>query len=153
MMAQIPRLPHQIAGLPIGSNALSDRDFLAAIRSCSYPAASFHHADHLRLAWLLLERLPLCGAQQQLCELIRNFAKSLGKEARYHHTITIAWTCLLASHAETFFAEFLSLHGARASAALLEEFWTRALLMSDAARQGWVEPDIRPLPAARQRFR
>jgi hypothetical protein len=45
--------------LIIASAGLGDEDFLAAFSSCALPLSSFRHGDHLRLAWLQLQRNPL----------------------------------------------------------------------------------------------
>jgi hypothetical protein len=150
-MTDASRLPAELHGLRIGSHQLSAPEFLAAIRDYSYPAAAFHHLDHLRLGWLVLERLPFQEAQAELCGLIRNFVTHLGKEDRYHETVTRAWAHLLASHDESTFEEFATVHGERASAKLLYQFWSAEVLGSDDARKHWVEPDIQPLPMLRWR--
>lgn len=130
----------------LGSVAVSDDEFLAAIESCSHAAGSFHHADHLRLGWILLSRMPLAPALERAATAIRRFAGHHGKEAVYHETITRGWMLLLASHDEADFTLFVRHNMERLSPALLHEYWEKETLNSDRARAHWVEPDIRPLP-------
>jgi len=135
------------------SAAMPDAEFLTAIENCSYPIGEFHHAEHLRLGWLLLSRMDLPSAATRAACAIRRLAQHHGLGHKYHETITQAWMRLLASHDERDFSEFLALHGDRVSLDLLHRYWRRETLMSDSARARWVEPDLTPLPSpvARER--
>jgi hypothetical protein len=42
----------------LASTHLSDDEFLAAFHSCRLKTSEFRHADHLRLAWLHLQKEP-----------------------------------------------------------------------------------------------
>ena len=128
------------------SAAMTDADFLAAIENCSYPIADFHHAEHLRLGWLLLSRMDWMAASARAARAIRRLTQHYGRADRYHETVTQAWMRLLASHEEQDFSEFLTLHGDRLSLDLLCRHWRRETLMSNDARAHWVEPDLDPLP-------
>jgi len=133
------------------SAAMSDADFLHAIENCSYPIEDFHHAEHLRLGWLLLSRMDCGSATARAARAIRRLAAHHGVENRYHETITQAWMRLLASHDERDFSEFLTLHGDRVTLDLLHRYWRRETLMSDDARAHWVEPDLESLPPVKTR--
>ena len=37
---------------------MNDRAFIDAFERCALPNGSFHHRDHVRLAWLYLRHLP-----------------------------------------------------------------------------------------------
>lgn len=137
----------------LSSAAMSDADFLAAIEDCSYPIGDFHHAEHLRLGWLLLSTMDLVSASARAARAIRRMTEHHGRADRYHETITQAWMRLLASHDERDFSEFLALHAERATLDLLHRHWRRETLMSDQARTQWVEPDLKPLPPIRARTR
>jgi hypothetical protein len=58
-----------------GSREMSDNEFLEAISACRYPPGSFHHADHLRLGWIL-------RASQKLLYRFRNEATLRSPRAR-----------------------------------------------------------------------
>jgi len=132
--------------LTVGSYALSDSDFLAALRDCSLPLEQFRHGDHLRLAWLKLHAHAFPAALDSVRTTIRAFAAHHGKAAIYHETITTAWVVLLASHDEPTFAEFLSANECLLNAKLLERYWSPQALFSSNARESWVPPDRAPLP-------
>ena len=38
----------------LGSGHLSDEVFVAALEACTLPNTQFDHADHVRLAWILV---------------------------------------------------------------------------------------------------
>lgn len=85
---------------------------------------------------------------------IQRFNRSLGNTSGYHETITLAWVAAI--------AEFLCHHDRRLGIsaladALIEEcgvpsylfrFYTRDRLLSDAARDHWVPPDLKPLESS-----
>jgi hypothetical protein len=133
------------------SAAITDAEFLAAIENCSYPLGDFHHAEHLRLGWLLLSKMDPVSASARAARAIRRLTRHYGRADRYHETMTQAWMRLLASHEEQDFSEFLTLHGDQVSLDLLHRHWRPETLMSDHARAHWVEPDLEPLPAVRSR--
>ena len=128
------------------SAAMTDADFLDAIENCSYPIGDLHHAEHLRLGWLLLSKMDWVSASARAACAIRRLTAHYGLESRYHATITQAWMRLLASHDERDFSEVLTLHGSRATFDLLRKHWRLETLMNDHARAHWVEPDLESLP-------
>jgi hypothetical protein len=134
--------------LELGSSALSDTEFLAAFQTCSLPPACFRHTDHLRLAWLHLHQHPLKTAIDNVRNGIRAYAMHQGRPEFYHETITVGWTCLIASHDEPTFDEFLRLNEHRLNAQLLHRFWSPELLQSETAKREWVAPDRMQLPVA-----
>lgn len=136
-----------------GSYLLSEDEFVAAVEECRYPNAEFRHADHIRLAWIYLRRCGLRQAEERVLETIRRFATSLGHERKYHETMSRAWVRLVAvaAHATpkiTAFDEFLAKHKWLLDRGALSAFYSGACLKTEAARQGWAEPDKRPLPCA-----
>ena len=133
--------------LTLSSRHLSDSEFLVAFKSALLPTAHFHHADHLRLAWLIVHRMPLAESEAWIRTAISHYAATHGLSGLYHETVSLAWVRLVATHHEATFDEFLHVHQARLRFNLLHEFWSAALLASPAAKQRWVEPDLRPLPS------
>jgi hypothetical protein len=137
----------------LGSLGMSDRQFLAALTDLSYSAAAFHHGDHLRLGWLLLEQLGLEAAIGKAADLIRAFGAHHGKADLYHETITRGWMRLLASHDEKSFQEFVEKNEPRLTRELLHLYWKPETLYGPDARARWVEPNIRALPEVARRIR
>jgi hypothetical protein len=133
--------------LVIASTYLSDDDFLAAFHACALPLASFRHGDHLRLAWIHLHQTSPDHALELVREGIQRYAKHHGVSHIFHETITAAWVRLLATHHEATFAQFIEANDYRLNKALLHRFWSPDALASDAAKRGWLPPDLAPLPS------
>jgi hypothetical protein len=61
-------------------------------------ANGFHHADHLRVAWVYLQE---CGAADaafaRLAATLRRFAASVGQPEKYSDAVTAFWIYQLAS--------------------------------------------------------
>jgi hypothetical protein len=110
---------------------MNDAAFARAFERGEIANAGFHHASHLRLALAYLDE---CGsveeATERMVSTLRRFAAAAGKAEKYHHTMTVFWMRMLAR--------------------LLDKnlplaYYSRERLSSDAARQDWIEPDLRSL--------
>ena len=138
--------------LKFGCADMSNGDFLRAFQDRDIPVAQFHHGDHLRLAWLLLERLPYDDALQTVRSGLQNFAARTGNPAHYHETTTQGWMRLLAAQEATTFEEALSEYP-QGDGNPLHGFWQPETLASDQARTNWVPPDIADLPPVSPRWK
>jgi len=133
---------------------MNDRDFLAAFESCALPEDRFHHRDHIRLAWLMLQEAPLAAALLRFTAGLRRFAASLGKAGLYHETITWAYFFLIhermrraaAPTWEEFAAANPDLLTWRPS--ILGAYYREETLRSELARATFVLPDRLAPPAA-----
>jgi hypothetical protein len=68
---------------------MTDREFARAFERGEVPNADFHHADHLRLAWVYLEESPsLDVATGRMAAALRRFAAGAGKPEKYSDAIT-----------------------------------------------------------------
>jgi hypothetical protein len=137
-----------------GASAWSDEDFLRAFEEISFPASLFHHREHVRLAWLYLKSSDASRAAERMTAAIRRFANHHGATQKYHHTLTLAWMRLVAAAlVETpegyNFAQFLAAHPELSDKNLLSKYYSKEALETSAAREGWVEPDLQPLPELR----
>jgi hypothetical protein len=56
---------------------------------------SFHHADHVQLAFSYLEKYSVLDALQRFCAALKQFANAHGKTQLYHETITWAYFFLI----------------------------------------------------------
>jgi hypothetical protein len=112
----------------------------------------FGHREHLELVWNYLDRYPVGAASEAAAEAIRHVARRHGAPDKYHDTMTQSWVRLVAFHRATSqsstFDEFVSENPGLLDRRLLERHYSRELLFSDGARSGWIEPDLRDLPAA-----
>jgi hypothetical protein len=61
----------------------------------STPADTFHHADHVRLAFEYLLRYSVLEALESFSDALNRFATAQGKADRYHETITWAYLLLI----------------------------------------------------------
>ena len=142
------------SGSDSGASAWGDEEFLRAFEDLSFPAERFHHREHIRVAWLYLKLSDATRASQRMSEGIRRFASHHGATQKYHHTLTLAWMRLVAAalvetpEAYTF-EQFLAAHPELEDTKLLDEFYSKELLESATAREGWVGPDLQPLPELR----
>ena len=74
---------------------MTDEEFVAAFEYGSLSVASFHHADHVRMAFLYVTRYPTAEALQRFSAALQRFAAANGKPELYHETITWAYLFLV----------------------------------------------------------
>jgi hypothetical protein len=117
-------------------------------------AGRFGHRQHIHLAWLAVRRLGVPDAVRVIGDGIRRAARYAEAPQKYHATITRAWVELVGYHAEQDnqdgFDAFVDRFPPLLNKRLLTGHYRSATLASDAARSGWVEPDIKPLPRAQR---
>lgn len=135
-----------------GTLHLSDDEFVRAFESCELAGASFHHADHVRLTWIYVWRFGEQGATERVLAGIQRFATHNGSPQKFHFTQTFGWVRLIAaaqrqSAGVKIFEEFIGAHLELLDANALARYYSKSVLDSPAARGGWVEPDIFPLPS------
>jgi hypothetical protein len=135
-----------------GTLHLSDDEFVRAFESCELAGASFHHADHVRLAWIYVCACGEQGATARMLAGIRRFAVHNGSPQKFHYTQTCGWVRLIAAaRRESLdvktFMEFVGAHPELLDADVLGRYYSKSVLESPVARAGWVEPDISPLPS------
>ncbi len=82
--------------IPLGnSRHLSDEEFLTAFEGATLTAEQFRHADHVRMAWIYLRRMPLLEALSAFGVAIQRLAVTLGAPDLYHETVTWAFLILV----------------------------------------------------------
>jgi len=137
------------ATVPLGSAPLADREFVEAFENGTLPAEMFHHADHIRLAWLYLSERNYQAAEGRFCDGLVRFATRFGVPEKFHLTVTLAW--LRAVHiriradGETSFDAWLASHSALLDRNFLLRHYSKQRLQSPEARTGWLEPDRKAL--------
>jgi len=119
------------------------------------PLTEWNHRGHLTIAWLMLREHPLEQAIDRMRRGLKAFIAHHGIETMatqgYHETLTVAWLRVLHATMAVYGAEedaekFLNQHPHVLSKVMLRLFYSRPRMMSEAARYGWVEPDLAPLP-------
>jgi len=127
---------------------LRDGAFLAAFEAGTLEP--FRHRDHIRMAWLYLERAPPEQAAQDIIAGIRRFALAKGATGLYHETLTRFWIHLVArqrtQRACPDSLSFLEAHPWLLDKTLVERHYSPGSLASAAAKEGWLDPDRLPLP-------
>jgi len=117
----------------------------------SLPDGRFGHREHLHLAWLALERKGSADEALRLVEhAIQDYARAHSAERKYHRTLTEFWVRLV-EHARSMrleldFDALLAAFPFLLDRRLAERHWSADELWGEAARAGWVEPDLVPLP-------
>lgn len=136
--------------LNLGTAPLSDHDVLLAFEACQLDPAKFHHDDHIRLAWLCVQRYGAREAETRLLDGIRKFARRAGVPQKFMYTTTVAWTRLVAASCRESdscdsFEEWIKVHPELLNKHLLSEHYSARRLESSEARRGWLDPDLKPL--------
>lgn len=124
--------------------------------ACTLPREAWTHEAHLAAClWLLVER-PDIDVDARIAGIIRRYNESVGgvndDTQGYHDSITRAFVAGVRLFLSETTATGLA---ARVNALLVSpmgardwplRFYSRELLFSVAARRGFVEPDLMPLP-------
>ena len=144
--------------MPSSPIADTDIDTLAAsFEIAAIPATEWTHHAHLIIGTWHVARFGAEAALDRMRAGIRRLNAAHGtvdSDSRgYHETITRAYVRLLAAFLATRAAgEPLAqavaalLAGPLAARDVLARHYSKPLLFSVAARRGWVEPDLAPLP-------
>lgn len=112
----------------------------------------FGHREHLELAWTYLSRHSAPAAERAMTAALRDISARHGMPERYHETLTRAWCRVVALHRgtgdETRFDDFIAANPGLLDRDLLRHHYSRQVLFSQVARDGWIAPDLQPFPAA-----
>jgi len=125
---------------------VTDQEFLDAFKAGRISPGEFHHRDHLRLAFLQVQRLGPGPAATAVAEGIRSFAAAHGQQRLYHETLTRFWVRIVAHASAATFEKTLERHPQLLDKELPLRHWRRETLFGEPARVGWLEPDLAPLP-------
>ncbi|WP_407687564.1 hypothetical protein [Mycobacterium sp. HUMS_1102779] len=116
-------------------------------------ADSFGHREHVHLTWLAVRRYDTTAAVELVSDGIQRTARYAKIPWKYNATVSRAWVELVGHYArqsgigdfDAFVDERPELLGKK----LLTRFYRSSTLASPAARTGWGEPDIAPMPQSR----
>ena len=75
------------------SGTMSDEELIQSFEEATLK--SFHHTDHVRVAFVYLCRYPAVEALERFSIALRRFAEAQGKPKLYHETITWAYLLLI----------------------------------------------------------
>lgn len=127
-------------------------NFDTAFQEATKDSGQFNHAAHVRVAWTLLEHLPVLEALAHFCSGLQALTRSHGQPEKYHETITVAFVFLIlerraqqgASSWEAFAALHHDLLVSGRQGDLLQTIYPAELLTTPEARAHFVVPPIRP---------
>ena len=113
-------------------------------------ADRFGHRQHVQLTWLAVRRFGPAAAIGLVSDGIQRTARYAGAPQKYNATVSQAWVELVGHHvaesATASFEVFARQHPALLDKRLLLRFYRPSTLAGDAARTGWIEPDLAPFP-------
>jgi hypothetical protein len=133
--------------------SLNDDEFVARFEDASLSNESFHHSDHVRMAFLYLCRYPALEALQRFSASLARFAEAKGKPGLYNETVTWAFLFLIRERMarsggnptwEEFATENADLLSWENN--ILRRYYREATLKSDLARSTFVMPDKIDVP-------
>jgi hypothetical protein len=127
---------------------MTDEEFIAGFENCTLSNESFHHADHLRMAFLYLRRYPALEALQRFSATLTRFAAAHGKPDLYNETVTWAFLLLIRERMVRAGCEQTWLQFAAGNADLLQwkdnvlkKYYREETLKSDLAKRTFLFPD------------
>jgi len=126
---------------------VTGEEFIKQFETGAIAIDSFHHADHVQLAFSYLEKYSVLTALQRFSCALKKFAAAHGKIQLYHETITCAYFFLIhermASSGNVSWAEFESNNPDLFiwKDGILTRYYRDATLKSDLARKVFVLPD------------
>ena len=128
------------------AEAISDN--LARFLHGELDPTAFHHTDHVRTAFEILERHSFMEAAPAYCAGLKMLARKGGRPEAYHETITLAFLSLIAERmSEREFGDFDMFAAANPDLmqkSALSRWYGPERLDSDYARKSFVLPDPRP---------
>ena len=123
-----------------------------AFESCALPPAEFGHREHLVVALCYLLRAGDAEALSRLRARLGRYVEAHGiSPSLYHETMTVFWLRRVrafvgrAAQGSDLAAMANALAEECGGSRLIFDYYSRELVDSDAARRGWVEPDLKPL--------
>lgn len=129
---------------------MDDDEFLRTFLRGWPSGERFGHYEHLRIAWLVIERHGPEVAAEVVGERLRAMAVARGVAPLYNDTMTRFWIRLIAHVREkkrvTTIDEAIEQMPFLLEKNLAQRHWSRTAMFGPEGRAGWVEPDLAPLP-------
>ena len=135
----------------------SEMEVKARVRGfedCTLPDSEFDHPSHLTVAlsYLHLSGLTVPQATTRMRAALYLYLDHYGEDRqKYNETITLFWVKLVRSFLDRtdtarpllyITNEMIESFG---SSQLIYDYYSKERLLSEEARQAWVEPDLKPL--------
>jgi hypothetical protein len=126
---------------------MSNEELIRRFESDAVPEDSFHHADHVRLAFAYLCEYPVLQGLENFARALKRFAAARGKTQLYNETITCAYFFLIHERMAQCEGEDWEEFACRNrdllvwKEGILTRYYRKATLQSDLARKVFVLPD------------
>jgi hypothetical protein len=128
---------------------MTDEELIAKFEDCTLPHQSFHHSDHVQMAFLYLCRYPALEALQRFSASLARFAAANSKPGLYNETVTWAFLLLIRERMARAGREQTWLQFAAGNPDLLnweknilKKYYRDETLASDLAKRTFLFPDI-----------
>ena len=131
-----------------------DRQFRLAFEACVIAPPEFNHAAHVRLAYIYLTEADEDSAVQRMRDALLNFLQhNRIPRSKFHETLTRAWV-LAVQHfmnrsTSASAADFIAKNPELLDSKIMLTHYSASVLFSADARASFVEPDLDPIPPAR----
>jgi hypothetical protein len=129
------------------SAIVNNQELIDRFETDAIPEGSFHHADHVHLAYAYLSEYPVLVALEKFITALKRFAAARGKTQLYNETITCAYFFLInermARCQVTQWDEFSRLNPDLfiGRNGILSRYYCEATLHTDLARAVFMFPD------------
>ena len=126
---------------------MTDKELIRCFESDAVTEDSFHHADHVRLAFAYLSEYPVLQALEKFATALKQFAAARGKTQLYNETITYAYFFLIQERRIRFEGADWELFCRQNpdllvwKGGILSRYYLDSTLQSDLARSVFVLPD------------
>jgi hypothetical protein len=127
---------------------MNDLEWMQAFESCAFPAESFRHADHVKMAFLYLQKYAPLEALRRFSSALARFAAANGKPTLYNETITWAFLLLIREriarrNCSQTWGEFSASNAdlLRWDDNILKKYYRPETLTSDLAKSVFLFPD------------
>ena len=125
---------------------MTSEELIHRFETDAVPEDSFHHGDHVRLAFAYLSSYPVLQALERFAGALKRYATSRGKAQHYNETITHAYVFLIRERMARCGGDWdeFALHNADLltwKGGILTRYYQDATLQSDLARTVFLFPD------------
>ena len=126
---------------------MTEAQLIQHFENDTLPADSFHHADHVRLAFAYLSQYPALEALDKFATALKRFATARGKPQLFNETITHAYFFLIRERMARVPArewEEFAVHNSDLLVwkdGILGRYYREETLQSELARTVFVLPD------------
>ncbi|HMD07873.1 MAG TPA: hypothetical protein VKH63_10095 [Candidatus Acidoferrum sp.] len=127
---------------------MNDSEWMEAFERCTLPNGTFHHAEHVKMAFLYLQKYTPLEALDRFASNLTRFAAAHGKPNLYNETITWAFLLLIREriarvNSEQTWAEFSASNAdlLRWDDNILKKYYRPETLTSELAKKVFLFPD------------